>query len=215
MDDYRAESELGSLARDLLADLERLRPGLPDTGSADELLEALRPRAAVRLEELYRDHFAAAEEALSGGDAKADTDTGRLALYRREIDQLLLPRYAVLAQRQNRSERAPATPMRGADLFNRAAYALIFLLIGLFVVWAPFIPIWDKWIPFVLGGLAATFAPALPDLHRRLLLRRHQIQVLTLVIDLDQAGQALPESSAVAPGLLPAASSQPKKGDMP
>lgn len=191
--DFRAQTELGALCRELLADLERLRPGLP-CGSEAELLEAARARADVRLGELHRERHAVLEE-LGEGAAEAQQ---QLALYRREVEQILLPRWASLALRQGRAERAPRAVLRGADGFNRATWALISLLIGAFVVWAPFIPIWDKWIPFAAGALAAYFAPALPDLHGALLRRRHEVGLLALLIDLDRAGEALPAAPQAA-----------------
>ena len=121
-----------------------------------------------------------------------------------------LPRYAALALRHNRSERAPVRIGQGADLFNRTAWTLIFGAIGAFVVWAPFIPIWEKWIPFAGALCALVFAPALPDLHRRLLLRRHEVALLALLLDMDAAGRALPEPEDAAPLALPAAEQRAK-----
>jgi hypothetical protein len=198
--DYRAESELGALAGELLADLERLRPGVSPAAGGDQDSEgraeadAIRNRAHLRLRELYRERHEALGEALldgsDGGGAQGSAHREQLQLFQREIDQIFLPRYTSLALHQNQAERAG----RGADGFNRAAYALIFFLLGAFVVWAPFIPIWEKWIPFALAGLAAVFSQALPDLRLLLLRRRYQVLLLGLLIDIDQAGKALPSS---------------------
>lgn len=180
--DYRAESELGALAGELLADLERLRPGISSAAGCDNDVEvdAIKSRAHLRLRELYRERH----------EALADPDAETLPLLQREIDQIFLPRYTSLALRQNQVERAG----RGTDSFNRAAYALLFFLLGAFVLWAPFIPVWEKWIPFALAGVAAVFSQALPDLRLVLMRRRYQVLLLGLLIDIDQAGKALPSS---------------------
>ena len=49
----------------------------------------------------------------------------------------------------------------------RVTYVLSGLALGGLMVWAPFIPIWEKWFPFVLA-LAAFFLPdAQLAFHRR------------------------------------------------
>ena len=112
----------------------------------------------------------------------------QLALYRREIDQLLIPRYAKLAAEQNRLERSQG---RGA-LYKPPAYVALFFALGLFVVWAPFIPIWEKWLPFALACLAPLISPWLPNLYAALQLRQHHLQLGLLNMDLDEAGRPLP-----------------------
>src|SRR5438105_3450141 len=102
---------------DLLTDLERFRPGLaPDVG-LQEAQAALRERAHLRLRELHRDQVDASAESPEEAGAK-------LQLYQREIDQILLPRYVNLALAENQEEQSQAAG-RGADAFNRSAYALI------------------------------------------------------------------------------------------
>ena len=39
---------------------------------------------------------------------------------------------------------------RGGDLFARLSYVLGGLTLGGLIVWLPFIPIWEKWVPFAL-----------------------------------------------------------------
>lgn len=184
---YRPETEFGSLCGELLADLERFRPGLPADASSGTLRELLRARATTRLDELFR------ERRVDDGDSGADAETvQQLDLYRREVEQVLLPRYAELAERQNRHERDRSDAARGLDLQNRLTYGVIFFLIGLFVVWAPFIPIWEKWVPFALAALAPLFTPWLPDLPLLLGRRRHAMALGILTMDLDGAGRSLP-----------------------
>ena len=176
---YRATTEFGALAGQLLADLERLRPGLPANASLEEIRRQCGERLRLRLPEIYREYLA---------DASPSDEEAQLELYRREMEQLMLPRYAELAAKQNQSERKAGA----GDVYNRVSYALLFFVIGVLVVWAPFIPLWDKWIPFALAIVAPLLAPWLPDLHRQLLQRRHEVAIGILQMDLDEAGRSLP-----------------------
>jgi hypothetical protein len=190
--DYRPTTEFGVLAGEILADLERLRPGIPKGASSEEILRLCKERLSLRLPEIYREYQA---------DAESGEEEAQLALYRRELEQLLLPRYAALVEKQNAVERREG-PSRSGELYNRLTYAALFFALGLFVVWAPFIPIWDKWIPFVLAIIAPLASPWLPDLYQRLMQRRHALQLGILHMDLDQAGRSLP----LPPAALPASS---------
>ena len=40
---------------------------------------------------------------------------------------------------------------RGGDLIARLTYVLAGLTLGGLIVWLPFIPIWEKWVPFALA----------------------------------------------------------------
>ena len=75
-------------------------------------------------------------------------------------------------------------------------------------VWAPFIPLWDKWIPFAFALLAPLCTPWLPDLYRVLLRSRHQVELELLHQDLDRVGRSLPLPPASL--AAPAASSPPR-----
>jgi hypothetical protein len=195
---YRPTTEFGALTGEVLADLERLRPGLPAESSVEALEHKLGERLRLRLPEIYREYQADA------GPPDADA---QLQLYQREMEQLLLPRYAALAARQSQREQLAARG-RGADVYNRLSYAAIFFVIGLLVVWAPFIPIWDKWIPFLFAALAPLGSPWLPDLQLLLHQRRHALAIGLLQMDLDEAGRVLPLPPVALPvtAALPAAS---------
>ncbi len=175
---YRATTELGALASALLADLERLRPGFSATADATQIAELCQSRLQLRLPELYAEFQ---------GEAGPDTQA-QLALYARELEQVLVPRYAKLALAQNQVERQAT---RGA-VYNRLAYVALFFALGLFVVWAPFIPIWEKWVPFALALVAPLVSPWLPDLYQSLRLRRHKLGLGVLLMDMDEAGRSLP-----------------------
>lgn len=199
---YRAETEFGALIGELLADLERFRPGLPEDAPPAAVQAALSARARLRLAELHREYRVDDRPEESDPESAA-----QLQLYQREVEQILLPRYAVLCQRQNALERNRSTAWRGPDLYNRLTYAVIFFAIGVLVVWAPFIPLWDKWIPFAFALLAPLCTPWLPDLYRILLRSRHQMELELLHQDLDRVGRSLP----LPPVGLPAAASSPSR----
>jgi hypothetical protein len=97
-----------------------------------------------------------------------------------------------IAHLQNQLEQAPRRAGQGRDLYNRLSYTLGFFLLGLFIVWAPFIPIWEKWIPFALAALAPLLSPFLPDLYGMWLQQKHQVALFGLHEDLDKLGRALP-----------------------
>ncbi len=110
----------------------------------------------------------------------------------REMENLargvLLPAYVRLATRFTTRERndfylAPE-PFHGLE---RLAWSLGGMLAGLFVVWAPFIPLWSKeWVlPFVLIGLL------FPDLRRWLTARRYERELNALVLAADREASRL------------------------
>ncbi len=173
------------LCGELLADLERFRPALPPTSSESDVVAAVRERAALRLSELYREFRVDENEADLAEDSQ-------FALYKREVDAVLVPRYARLAQQQNQLDQAPRKAWQGRDLYNRLTWALGLFLIGVFIVWAPFIPIWEKWIPFALAATAPLVSPFLPDLYGAWLNQKHQVAMFALHEDLDKLGRALP-----------------------
>jgi hypothetical protein len=186
---YRSTTEFGALAGELLADLERLRPGLAATAGTQEIKQACGERVRLRLPEIYREYLA---------DAAPADEAAQLQLYQREFEQLLIPRYAALAEKQNQSERRPG---KGVEVYNRITYAVIFFVLGILVIRAPFIPLWDKWIPFAMAILAPIFSPWLPDLHKLLTQRRHAIALGMLHMDLDEAGRSLPLPPMALPEL--------------
>lgn len=175
---HRPTTELGALASALLSDLERVRPGFSATADAAQTTDLCAERVRVRLPELYSEYQ---------GEAVTESEA-QLALYSREIEQVLIPRYAKLAHEQNQIERIET---RGA-VYNRLSYAVLFFVLGLFIVWAPFIPIWEKWIPFALMLIAPLASPWLPDLYQSLRLRQHRIRLGILLMDMDESGRTLP-----------------------
>ena len=173
------------LCGELVADLERYRPVIPAESSESEVLSLLEKRSDLRLGELYRE-FRVEE---SDSDLSLDT---QFALYQREVRAVLLPRYARLAKLQNQQEQAPRRAWQGRELYNRITYGISFFLLGVFLVRAPFIPLWEKWIPFALAALAPILSPFLPDLHGAWLAQKHQVALFGLAEDLDKLGRSLP-----------------------
>ena len=109
------------------------------------------------------------------------TPAGRERL-RGEVDDLvrrvLIPAYARLAVRFTARERNDFYLLPEALAgFERVGFALVGMLVGVFVVWAPFIPLWSKeWVlPFVVGGLFY------PNLRRFLAIRRYEAELNLLV----------------------------------
>lgn len=98
------------------------------------------------------------------------------------IRQVLIPAYARLA--------GPLTGRERNDFFvlparlhgtERMAFAVAGMLLGLFVIWAPFIPLWEKeWVlPFAVGGVF------FPEIRRYFALKRYEAELNRLVARLD------------------------------
>ncbi len=164
------QDELGSIARDLLADLERARPGFPDdrAGFASAAAERLR----LRLSDL-RAHY------VSVGQA---ADFERVA---RDIEDVMLRRYLTFAYAQNRRERRG-----GTGVLARIALGVGGFLLGVFLMRAPFSPVKAAWLPFLLFFLA----PIIPDVRRGMSTRQHRRKLAELSADMDAAGLALRNS---------------------
>jgi hypothetical protein len=98
------------------------------------------------------------------------------------IRRVVVPAYARLAARFTLRERndfyLAAEPLHGLERFG---WGVAGLGLGAFVVWAPFIPLWDKeWVlPFAIAGLF------LPNIRRYLALRRYQSELNGLVARAD------------------------------
>ncbi len=175
------QDELGAIARDLLADLERARPGFPI--DANGFAKAADARMRLRLADL-RAQFAS---------VGSDLDYERVA---RELEEVLLGRYVIFAQAQSERERRGGGGWRGGDVVSRIVLGLAGLAVGGFIVWAPFIPIWDKWVPFA----AMLAAPTIPDMQRWWFARQHARQLQALALDMESAGRALQDSQPL-PGM--------------
>jgi hypothetical protein len=126
------EFAIAKVAVDVVAHLERHREvAVRDEGATGREIEtALEPvRAAYRESELPAVYFQALEDELRALPAAWRA--------------VAVPFTALEARGFGR--------WRGGDLSARLAYVLGGLALGGLIVWLPFIPIWEKWVPFALA----------------------------------------------------------------
>ena len=175
----RVGGMLGGFVDSLLQSFENFRAGL-----SDDTLKAGETATQTFFLELYekevsrlRDTIRLLEIGMS--DATREEVFGRVDDL---IRRVVVPAYARLARRFTERERndfylAPE-PLHGVERFGWGAAGLA---LGAFVVWAPFIPLWDKeWIlPFAIAGLF------IPNIRRYLALRRYQSELSRLVARAD------------------------------
>src|SRR5579859_2750089 len=139
--------QLGAVGRFLLEQFELRRPGLKAV--TPEVEAELRKQAEAELSQMERQLH------------ELGMDDGPYwQRVRRVVDEILLPRYAKIAQEQIDLEKREYGLWRGGDLVARAAFAGAGLLLGIVCVEIPYIPVSVKWfpvIPFVAG-------PFFPDI---------------------------------------------------
>lgn len=87
----------------------------------------------------------------------------------KEVMVASLPQYVRHAIEQTRLEQSNFDLWRHGDPASRAAYALGGLVIGGLIWWAPFIPIFEKWLAPVLAGAGFIY----PELRRWVFELRH------------------------------------------
>lgn len=178
-DDATKGRMLGGFVDSLVQMFENCRPGLTDQTLREghegverffiELYEKERPRLGETVQQQER-HLSAED---------------RRELVERideRIRKVVIPAYVRLAGRFTPRERndfylAPE-PFHGLE---RLGWTVAGMGIGAFVVWAPFIPLWEKeWVlPFVVAGLV------FPNIRRVLSLRRYQAELNALVVRTD------------------------------
>jgi hypothetical protein len=193
----------------LLQTFENCRLGLSEgtvrAGGTEAFFQDLYEKEVPRLREQIRrsqTHLSQAE---------------REDLFRRvdeRIRKVVLPAHARLSSRFTRRERNDfyLTPdaLHGAE---RLGWGVLGLLLGAFVVWAPFIPLWSKeWVlVFAVGGLV------FPDLRRVFALRRYQAELEQLVTRTDdeiwRMDLALMTAAAGREAGEPAGSAEPAAAD--
>jgi hypothetical protein len=166
----------------LLQGFEDRRAGLPEplseAATADYFARALEAELP-RLREQAR----LSGEALAGPAREALA--GELE---RLVRQVVVPGYVRLAARFTARERNDFFRLReGLHGLERVLWAAGGILLGAFVVWAPFVPLWSKeWVlPFALGGLLY------PELRRLGAARRYEREVNALVLAADREASRL------------------------
>jgi hypothetical protein len=165
---------LAAVGRFLLEAFERRRPGLTDW--TPQLERELLAESEAALQEMARQckEF--------GVD-----DPPYWQKVRGALEAVLLPRYAVLAKREIALAKADYHLWRGGDLLARLAFAGAGLVLGALAVAIPWIPVTEKWVPWVLfvGG------PFIPDAQLWYFRRRHGRRLQALIDDLAKADATL------------------------
>ena len=172
----RAPQALDGFVDSLVQSFENCRDGLSDealkTGKVEAYFRARYQPERDRLADILR------LNPLLGDEARADL----FERVDRLVAEVLVPAYARLASRHTRGERNDfyhsGPRLHGLE---RVGFALAGAVVGAFVIWAPFIPLWEKeWIlPFFVAGLVY------PELRRSWRVRRYERELNRLVARTD------------------------------
>jgi len=197
---------LGGFLDSLLQGFENCRVGL-----SDETLRSGEGVAVPFFLDLYEKEIPRLEETVRLFETGLPEPVQRdiLAKVDELVRKVVVPAYVRLARRFTLRERNDfyllPNPLHGLE---RILWGVLGMGLGAFVVWAPFIPIWEKeWVLlFLVGGLL------FPNARRYLALRRYQAELNTIVAHADDEirrteiaylSSALPEAeraSVPAPG---------------
>ena len=178
--DDRRLSPLGGFVDSLFQTFEDCRPGLTDDTLAKgegavlaffmDLYEKEQPRLSDKVTQHAAHLTPPAAEAL-----------------RKEVDRLMrsvvIPAYVRTTFRFTRRERNGFYLVEeNVHALERTGWAFAGILLGIFVIVAPFIPLWSKeWVlPFFLGGLF------LPEIRRYLATRSYEKQLNEVVTRADR-----------------------------
>jgi hypothetical protein len=137
------------VASEVLGRLERRRAEIAGDEAA---VRAELERALVPLRDAYREsapppaYFQALEQ---------------------ELREVIPGRWRGPAQAFTALEARGFGSWRGGDVHARLAYVFLGLVVGGLCVWAPFVPIWEKWFPFALAVAAWWLPDAQAAWHRR------------------------------------------------
>jgi hypothetical protein len=175
-----SEFAIAKVATDVIAHLERHRETavLDEATTAREVEAALAPvRAAYRDSELPPAYFTALEA---------------------ELRAALPAAWRAVAVPFTKLEAHGFGRWRNGDLPARLAYVLGGLTLGGLIVWLPFIPIWEKWVPFALGFAGWWLPDAQATFHRR----RYGRELGRIITRLGEAQPAL-EARVPVSELLP------------
>jgi hypothetical protein len=165
---------LSAVGRYLLEQFELRRPGIKDW--TPQLEASLREQAEAELVQMERQLR----------ELEID-DPQYWQRVRRVVDDILLPRYAKTATDEIALAKRDYGIWRGGDLVARATFALAGFLLGVIVVWTPYIPIYEKWFP----ALLLVAGPVFPDVAMWWYRRRYRKRLEELVRDLAKASETL------------------------
>jgi hypothetical protein len=170
---------LGGFVDSLLQTFENCRAGLSDAqaSAGGEAVERF-------FMQLYEREAPRLREAMDLHEVQLQPEARRHLLD--EVDarvrSVVVPAYSRLAAPLTVRERndfyLTAAPLHTAE---RLGWAMAGVLLGAFIVWAPFIPIWSKELVLVLGVGGVVF----PELRRMFALRRYQSDLNRLVTRTD------------------------------
>ncbi len=156
------------------------------TGEVLSHLERRRP-AIVHDEEAIKAEIRNALEPIRRQYKDVDLPLRYLDALEAELLASIPARWRQFAESFTNDETRTFGVWRGGDVFARLAYVGAAAALGFFVVWAPFIPLWDKWIPFAMAA-GAWFLPDLQIGYRR---RRYARQLGELVLQMGAAQKQL------------------------
>jgi hypothetical protein len=166
--------QLGAVGRFLLEQFELRRPGLKSW--TPEIEGEFRKQAEAEITQMERQLH-----------EMGIADEHYWQRVRRVVDEILLPRYAKIAEAEIALSAREYGIWRGGDLVARAAFAFAGLILGIICVELPYIPIQVRWFP-VLPFLAG---PLFPDAVTALYARRYRRRLDAIVQDLTKASGAL------------------------
>jgi hypothetical protein len=103
------------------------------------------------------------------------------------VHRIVIPRYIALAREENAQAARDYGLWRGGDIAARAAFAGAGLVLGALAVAIPWIPVTEKWVPWLLfvGG------PFVPDAYFWWYHRRYRRRLDGLIAELAQAGSSI------------------------
>ncbi len=188
----RGTGALDGFVDSLVQSFENCRSGLSEeairAGGAEAYFRARYEEERARLPDIVRPENPHLDEA------------ARAVLVERVdklVSEVVVPAYARVCVHFTDGERRDFYHVAPAfRVLERAGFALGGVLVGLFVVWAPFIPLWSKeWIfPFFVGGLLY------PELRRIFQIRRYQADLNRIVADADAEIGRIDVSYLLHPG---------------
>ena len=164
-----SEFSARAVGLEVLDHLERRRPGI--VGDEGQIREEIH-KALVPVRTVYREY---------------DLPASYLAALEEELLATLPARWRAIAGPFTEAEKSGFRTWRRGDPIARLSYVFTGLIVGGFCVWAPFIPIWEKWFPFLLA-IAAWW---LPDLQARFYRRRYARELGQIVLTLERAQNQL------------------------
>lgn len=165
---------LAAVGRFLLEQFELRRPGLK--AWSPEVEASFREQAEVELRQM--------ESQLR--ELGID-DAPYWRKVRGALNDVLLPRYGILAQREIELARRDYGVWRGGDLLARGVFAVAGFAVGIFFVEVPYVPIYVKWFP----ALTMVGGPFVPEAWWWICKKRHQRRLQALVNDLGRAAEQL------------------------